>query len=401
MLKYAIKSMWARKTTTILFIIALVVALTISMVAVNISSQVNEGFIRADSEYDIIIGPNGSDIQLVMSTLFFSDKPLGLIDYSYVNELKSRGDLQYVLPFALGDSYNGHNLVGSRSEFLRNKKIIEGSNFEKPFEAVVGYNVARRNNLKVGDIIITAHGVAEHHINSLACLFHDHDDDNLELHDDHPYKVVGILGKSNTAYDNAVFTDIESIWLSHGNEIGAEYEKKATAIVIRSGNQALAGRIMREFNENSQYQGVNPTSVMRRLTTNIDISKQVAFLLCGVILILAFIIIWIMTVLMLNSIKGEVKTLRFIGLDNSLIGKFILYQNIILAIVGAMVSIIASRGVLYIANMLSSIMGIVIDPGKFYIYELAIMVVVIALCLAPIIAFLRNMFKESLSNETL
>lgn len=402
MLEYALKSMWARKTTTILFTLAMVVTLTISMAAVNISAQVNEGFIRADGEYDIIIGPNGSAAQLVMSTLFFADLPLGLISYDHVRDLNKRGDLEYVLPFALGDSYNGYNVIGTRPEFLRNKKIISGQNFESPFEIVAGYNVARKNNLNVGDVIITAHGVAQHHIGSLACLFHDHNDDYQELHYDTPYEVVGILGKSNTAYDNALFTQIESIWLAHRYE-GIDYtdghDEQVTAILVRSGNQALAGEIIREFNGKIEYQAVNPTSVMRRLMANIDLSKQVAFLLCAIILILAFIIITIMTVMMLNSIRKEVKILRFIGIDGRSIFKYVGYQNVILALTAAVFSLAASRIVLYIANMLSSTMGIVIDPTKYYSLELGIMIGMIFLGTFPVVLYLNNILKESLSNE--
>lgn len=401
MLKYALKSMWARKTTTILFTLALVVALTISMVAVNISSQVSEGFIRADREYDIIIGPNGSDTQLVMSTLFFADLPLGVMNYTYVTELQQRQDLDIVLPFALGDSYRGNNLVGTSPEFLRNKKIAQGQNFVKPFEVVVGYNVAKSNNLQIGDEIVTAHGMADHSINSLACLFHDHDDDDyLDTHDNTPYTVVGILSKENSAYDNALFTDIESIWLSHNySGVVTEEEQLVTAIVIRSGNQRAANEITSEFNGKIEYQAVHPTAVMRKLTTNIDLSKQVAFLLCGIILILAFIIVCIMTLLMLDSLKKEVRTLRYIGLNGSIISRYVIYQSLILGLFSIGLSRLLSLGVLYVANLLSSTMGIVLNVNKIYPIEFGIALIILIICLSPVTIYLNKMFKEVLSNE--
>ncbi len=400
MIKFVFKSMWARKTSTILFSIALIVALSISMVAVNISAQVSEGFIRADQQYDVIIGPNGSDIQLVMSTLFFSELPLGVISYQYVNELRQRGNLEMVLPFALGDSFRGNNLIGTSTEFLRYKDIAKGGNFSAPFEVVVGYNVAKRHNLSVGDKIITSHGMADHSINSLACLFHDHDDDYLEAHDSTPYTVVGILGRDNTAYDNALFTDIESIWLAHSytGEVSDE-DKMVTAIVIRSGSQTLASSITREFNAKSEFQAVHPTSVMRKLTTNIDLSKQVAYLLCIIILILAFIIVCIMTILMLDSLNKEVKTLRFIGLDKGIITKYVVYQSAILALASIVVARAINIGVLYVANLLSSTMGIVLDIRKIYPTEYMVALVILIICLSPALSYLRRIFKEALSNE--
>ena len=91
MLKYAVKSLLSRKWVTFLYIFAVVIALTLGMIVDNISKQINEGFYNADNKYDVIIGPTGSSTQLVMSTLFFSDDPLGTIDYSYVKELEDRG----------------------------------------------------------------------------------------------------------------------------------------------------------------------------------------------------------------------------------------------------------------------------------------------------------------------
>ncbi|QNO14689.1 hypothetical protein HYG86_07760 [Alkalicella caledoniensis] len=401
MLKYALKSMWARKSTTILFTIALIVALTISMVAVNISSQISEGFIRADREYDIIIGPNGSETQLLMSTLFFADLPLGVISHDYVTELESRGDLEIVLPFALGDSYRGNNLVGTNPEFLRNKTIVEGNSFTSPFEVVVGYNVAKNHNLQIGDELITSHGVADHSINSLACLFHDHDDEEyLDSHDNTPYKVVGILGRDNSAYDNALYTSIESIWLAH-NHTGAltPEEELVTAIIIRSGNQSAAREITSDFNSKPEYQAVHPTSVMRKLTTNIDLSKQVAFLLCSIILVLAFIIVCIMTMLMLDSLNKEVRTLRFLGLNRGIISKYVVYQVLLLGLFSTILSRLLTIGVVYVANMLSSTMGIVLDLGKVYYLEYIIGLVILALCLSPVFIYLNKMYKEALSNE--
>ena len=77
MFKYSIKSLLSKKTVSILFIMSICVAISISMLSINISSQIEEGFYQVDKKYDVIVGPNGSSTQLVMSSLFFSDDPLG------------------------------------------------------------------------------------------------------------------------------------------------------------------------------------------------------------------------------------------------------------------------------------------------------------------------------------
>lgn len=405
MFKYALKSMLSRKTVTILFTLALIIALTISMVSVNISKQVSEGFIRADSKYDIIIGPNGSDIQLVMSSLFFSELPLGTMPYKYVEELRERGDLALVVPFAMGDNYKGNNIVGTSPDFLRDTPMAKGVNFEKSLEVVIGYNVARNHNLQLGDNIISAHGTALEYIGSLACLFHSHnfeDSTYIDTHDDTPYTVVGILGRTNSAYDNMLFTGIESIWQAHrhANAFAQEGEDElVTAILVRSENRQAASQVTSSFNSDPRYQAIHPTATLRKLTQNLDLSKQIAFLLCAIILALAFIIVCIMTFLMLSTISKEVKTLRFIGLNKEVIFNYVFIQTLIISLFSVVMSIVLSRATLFLANRLSTTMGIVISYSKFYGVEIGVILVVLGLCIIPTLMYISDVLRKGLSNE--
>ena len=53
MIKYSIKSLLSKKTISILFSLAIFIAVSISMLAINISSQIEEGFYQVDKKYDI------------------------------------------------------------------------------------------------------------------------------------------------------------------------------------------------------------------------------------------------------------------------------------------------------------------------------------------------------------
>lgn len=425
MFSYSLKSLFSKKVVTSLFTLALTVVLVVSMLAVNIFSQIKEGFFNSDGQYDIVIGKRGSSIGLVMSALYFSSDPVGTIPYSYYEKLKENKNLKIVIPMAMADNYKGANIVGTSQDFLMNKKLKEGRLFKNPFEAVVGYNVAKRFGLKLGDPLVSSHGVGK---------------SGVEEHHSHPYKLVGILDETHTSYDNVVFTSVESIWEVHG--IGHEHEdeehseegtheekhrdevahdeeaeshedeehhedgvsenrsehehhddRALTAIVIRSGNFVEANKILVEYKNNEGVQAVNPTQTLRGLMENLDVSKQVAQLLCSIIIILSFILIAIMTVFMFESNKRDVQTLRFIGLKKSLISKFVLYQNITLISVGVIVSLALSRLALYVANEISSKMGIVLDVTKFYSEEILVLIGVSVVCVIPTFIQLRKIFK--------
>lgn len=393
MFKYSIKSLLNKKIISILFSIAMCIAISISMLSINITSQIKEGFYKADKKYDIIVGPVGSTTQLVMSSLFFSDDPLGTISKEYLEKIKNKYDINEIIPLAMADSYNGNRIVGTTSELLEGYEFLSGGIFKNDFEIVVGSNIAERYNLSIGDKLITSHGTA-----------------NLnEDHSDSPYTLVGILKETNTSYDNTAFTTVESVWSAHSHEEadhnhdedghvdeddhnhdehghdhdehGHDHDMGYTSIIIKSGNINTINSIENDFSENLDVQVVNTTKVLRKLMNNIDTSKEVALLLCGIIIILAVILICVMNFLMLINSKKDIKLLSFLGMKKNKIYAYTLYQVSILSFISLIISLFINRLVLSIANNISSSMGIVLDLNKVYKDEFYIAFIYVLLIL--------------------
>ena len=63
------------------------IATTISLLAFNISSQVEDGIIQTVTFYDTLVGANGSETQLALNTLFFTGNPVGTISYEHYEKL--------------------------------------------------------------------------------------------------------------------------------------------------------------------------------------------------------------------------------------------------------------------------------------------------------------------------
>ena len=189
MFRYSIKSLLSKKTVSILFIISICIAISISMLSINISSQIDEGFYQVDKKYDIIVGPKGSSTQLVMSSLFFSDDPLGTIDTDYLDNIMDEYEVTTIVPLAMADSYKGNRIVGTTTDLLNDYSLKSGELFKEDYEVVVGYNIATSYNLSIGDEITTSHGTSNY----------------AEEHTSSPYILVGILDKTNTSYDNTLF----------------------------------------------------------------------------------------------------------------------------------------------------------------------------------------------------
>ena len=217
MFKFAFKNMLVKRVKIALIIFSIVLSASVGILAYNISAQVEDGIYNTSAYYDTIIGPAGSDTDLAMTTMFFTGSVTETISYENYEKLQGDTRINVAIPFAMGDSYNGSKIIGTTAPFLDGKELRRGEMFDEKFEAVVGYEVARANGLEVGDTLITSHGIsgAGH------------------AHESNPLTVVGILDKTNTAYDNVVFTKVETIWAihDHGGEDTEEEEHLDSEIV--------------------------------------------------------------------------------------------------------------------------------------------------------------------------
>ncbi len=406
MLKYAVKSIKTKKAISILFTLAICIATAISMLAINITFQIEEGFFSADKKYDVIIGNSGSSTQLIMSSLFFSDDPLGTIDYDIYEDMLDN-DFEKVVPISIADSYRNSRIIGSTNDLLESYSLVDGTLFNREFQIVLGYEVAKAYGLNVGDTIVSSHGVSG----------------SLNSHENSPYTVVGILEKTNTNYDNVCFTSIESIWHAHSHEdeesilldnseetvlevheheeehdheeemISEEHnhshedEKEICAILIKTGNLSKLSTLEIEYSNNEAIQVINTTGVLRKLMENVDLSKQVAYLLCTIILILSAILIVVMSFLMMLSLNKDVEILKFLGMKENKTGVFIIGQGAILSLTGIIIGICVSRGFLVVANKVSVNLGIVLDMSKFYKEEILVLALVLIITTVPSIIY--------------
>ena len=411
MFKFALKSLKSKKTISILYVIALSISMTISMLSINISSQIQEGFFRVDQKYDVVVGNKGSSTQLLMSSIFFSEDPLGTLPYSVVDDIKDIDETMKVVPIALGDNYRGSKIVGTEPNLLEGYEFSKGQVFGEDFEVVVGSNVAKAYNLDIGSQIISSHGAGD------AISGHDHSNS--------PYKVVGILKSTNTSYDNVVFADICNIWSAHStheeeshnedlhsdneshnhdehshekdhghsNEVHLDNHNhndgEVTAILVRSGNLGNANKIIKDFNvDDKDLQAINVTQTLRKLMGNVDISKQIALILSSLVVILAIIIVVIMTYMMQKTYDKDLEILHILGASQGKTIGYLGYQNSILIIASLLISLLGREIVLNLANKVSSSLGIVLAMNKVYSLEYIVLLAIIVFSILPLIFYI-------------
>lgn len=397
MFRFIFKNAMTKKSKLILTALTIIISCTVGLLAINVSNQVNDGIIELSGGYDLVIGPAGSESQLAFSSMFFTDDTLGTIDYEHYENLLKDKRVNQAIPFAQADSYAGHKVVGTVPQFLINADIkIKGENFDEPFEAVVGYNVAKEKGLSIGDKMITSHGSSG--------MAHEHTSN--------PYVIVGILEKTNTNYDNVVFAEISSVWLAHSSgkehnehtedcEDGCEEEHHhtggLTAILVKSKNPTNQNQLLNEYKKINGLQAITPTVVLRNALESVDLSKQIVYALCGIIFAMSIMLLFIITLLSAQDLRNDIKLMRLLGISSGKIQLIFMLQTAMCSIIALLIAFGSSKFGLTFVNGISTGYGLVINPMKTYNIEFAMIGIMFIVTLIPTFIYIAKLFRKDIT----
>ncbi len=193
------------KTATLIACITLISFLPLSLQLLLGESE-RQLMSRAVST-PLVIGDKGSSLDLVMNSLYFSDEVPELIGMEASERVMESG-LALSIPVYARFHARGNPIVGTTLDYFdfRRLKVAEGRNLAVLGDCLLGARVAENLGLKPGDSLLS----------SPETLF--------DLAGVYPLKmkVVGVLQKSHTSDDLAVFVDIKTTWviqgLGHGHQ---------------------------------------------------------------------------------------------------------------------------------------------------------------------------------------
>ena len=187
--------------------------------------------------YDAILGPRGSELQLVFNSLFHIGPPTGLVkseDYKIFRERYKRFHRRAV-PIAVGDNYKGYRIVGTTLNFFdvkyatgRKYDLFKGEFFiqnEKQWnkEAVIGDTAARKLGLQINSKFQPYHGL--------------NFNPNQAPHKDQ-YTVTGILKPTGTPADRVIWIPIEGLQQMDGHV--PRFAGDVSAVLIQMSDNSSA-----------------------------------------------------------------------------------------------------------------------------------------------------------------
>jgi putative ABC transport system permease protein len=189
------------------------------------------------SQTPLILGARGSELELVLNTLYFhAESPAEIQESTYV-DAQSTGLAEFV-PIHSRFSAQSAPIVGTTLDYFnfRNLDIVDGRQIGLLGECVIGANVAARLGLRPGDSVISSPETV------------------FDIAGVYPLKmtVVGVLGASGTADDDAIFVDVRTTWiiqgLGHGHTDLADPNAGA-AVLTRRGDMITANASLTQYAE--------------------------------------------------------------------------------------------------------------------------------------------------------
>jgi len=351
--KLAWKNIWFKPLNTILSVILLTSSVAIITTLILVEKQFEEKFASNIEDVDLVLGAQGSPLQLILSSVYQVDAPTGNINYDSAKVWMEHPFVEKAIPLAFGDNYRGYKILGTTHDYLTKykAKLAEGKLFEKNFEVVVGSEIAQKLSLKVGDEFFGSHGDAA----------------EGEVHDQYAYKIVGIANPTGKVVDNLILCTIPSVWQmhhqqdenpAHGEEghihEEAEEHKKSdltldepnmeiTAVLLKIRNQMAKLTWQRVIPQNTKMQAVSPAFEVNRLFGLFGIGVTALQYLAYGIMLISGISIFIALFNTLKERKSEFALMRVNGAGRFQLLKVVMIESLLLCVVGFIFGTILGR----------------------------------------------------------
>lgn len=347
--RLAWRSLLNRRLTALLTILAIALSVTLMLGVEKTRVGTKNGFLNTISGTDLIIGARAGAVQLLLYAVFRIGDATANITWETVEDIKSRPEVAWVVPIALGDSHKGFRVMGTSKAYFehyryRRQQALQfatGKPFDDLYDAVLGHHVAKALGYDLGANIIVSHGAGR------VSFGNDHADK--------PFRVVGILKPTGTPADRTIHISMRAIEAIHvgwesgaapraGSQPNAETvrqldlaPKSATALFIGLKSRMMTFSLQRWVNNYPEeaLSAVLPGVAFGQLWRILK-NVEIALLMISAMVVFTAILGMVISVLgSLNERRREMAILRSIGARPWHIFGLLLSEAVVLVIAGS------------------------------------------------------------------
>lgn len=420
----------ARPLNTAINIILLSLGIAVITLLLIFNKQLEEKITTNSRGIDLVVGAKGSPLQLILCNIFHIDFPTGNISLAEAERVSKHRLIKKAIPLALGDSYQSYRIIGTNRDYaqLYKAEIDQGTWFDANLEVTIGSTVAEMSKLKIGDTFESAHGLVE----------------GGHAHNEHRYKVTGILKPTYTVVDNLILTNVESVWVMHheedevpdvSHEEGHHHEEdhdhhevhdhaidsaqrsplvpsvqrgdstlEITSVLLQYRSPMGAIQLPRQINSGSNLQAASPAFETARLFSILGVGIDILMAFAYVLILISALSIFIALYNSLKERRYDMAILRSMGASRGKLFVSILLEGGLLTFLGSVTGLMmAHLAVLVLSAVMpeiqkSGITGIVFYPEEWIILA-ASLLLGLACALIPAIQAYRTDISRVLAGN--
>ncbi len=372
--KVAWYSLQNRRYTAILTIISVAISTFVLLGVEHIRHEAKESFSKTVSGVDLIVGARTSQLNLLLYSVFHIGNPTNNISWQSYRELADYPKVAWTIPISLGDSHQGYRVMGTTDDFFMRFRFgkntalsfSEGEAFSQLFDVVLGAEVAKKLNYRVGDPILLAHGLGRI---------------SFSRHDDKPFRVKGILRPTGTPADQTLYISLQGMEAIHldwrdgvkipGKKVSdSDIEaldltpKSITAFMIGLQSKMAIFSVQRHINQypKEPLLAILPGITLTELWQMMNSMENTLRLISILVLFSSLLGLSTMLLSSIRERQREIAVMRAIGASPLFVFLIIQIEALMITLVGIIVAIVVlAIGILLIQSTLEENYGIFIN----------------------------------------
>ncbi|MEA2539137.1 MAG: putative transport system permease protein [Acidobacteriaceae bacterium] len=411
-LRLAYESLRSRKFTTGLTVFSIALSVLLLVGVDRIRQGTETGFEGTLSQTDLVVGARGGSLPLLLYAVFHIGTANNEISWNSYQHFAHHPAVLWTIPLSMGDSHRGFRVVATDDNFYEHYRyrgdhslqVSQGVRTQGIFDAVLGSAVAAQLHYHLGQKIILSHGLQGSFLNHAA----------------DPYTVVGILARTATPVDRAIYITLWGDEAMHlGWENGApplqpipESQIRKSDLQIRTISAFLLRTkwrigtlfLQREINtyKPEPLTAIIPAMTLEDLWSVLSAADIALSLVSGAVLVVGLLVMLTALYTALNERRREIAVLRSLGLHARQIFMLFILESALISGAGAMLGVVGAYAVLYavripVENRYGIPLAMVGVSSRVAYYMIAAVVAGALLGFIPAIRAYRNALVDGLS----